>query len=293
MERQNLPLTYRHHLMVKILFVIVLIFTGLHQGTFSQQKTTYFPHGLTFKPLYSNLLEARAGSSFMLGENRLRLDIGTSADFLRVDYKAGKKFSFGGDFFTWTRLRKNDDFKFPVVAVDYLFGLNASYLFKISDLDAGIRFRFSHISAHLVDGQFDDKTFTWRGGELPFVYSREFIEVFPAVYLNESLRVYGGLSYIFHTIPEEVKPFILQAGAEKHFTELALGSVTPFLLYGFKLAGNTAYNAHQNITAGVKLGEAAGGGLSLYYNYTSGNSLHGMFYDKQESYSSVGFNVDL
>lgn len=229
----------------------------------------------------------------MLGENRLRLDIGTSADFVRVDYKGGEKFSFGGDFFTWTRLRKNNDFKFPVMAVDYLFGLNASYLFKIADLDAGVRFRFSHISAHLVDGQFDDNALVWREGELPFVYSREFIEIFPAVYLNESLRVYGGATYIFHTIPEEVKPLIIQAGAEKYFSEFNLGSVTPFLLYGFKLAGNEVYTGHQNITAGVKLGNPEGSGISLYYNYMSGNSVHGMFYNKQESYSSVGFNVDL
>lgn len=279
--------------MIKIFVVTVLIYTGLNQGTFSQDKTTYFPQGISFKPLYSNLLEARAGSSFMLGENRLRLDIGTSADFLLMNFKGGEKFSFGGDFFTWTRLRKNDDFKFPVMAVDYLFGLNASYLFKIADRDAGVRFRFSHISAHLVDGQFDDKALLWREGELPFVYSREFIEVFPAVYLNQSFRVYGGVTYIFHTIPQEVKPFIFQAGAEKYFSELNLGSVTPFLLYGFKLAGNSAYTGHQNITAGVKLGSISGGGLSLYYNYMSGNSLHGMFYYKQESYSSVGFNVDL
>ncbi|QOJ29512.1 MAG: DUF1207 domain-containing protein [Ignavibacteriales bacterium] len=279
--------------MIKILAGFVLLFAGFFNWTLSQNTTTYFPQGVTFKPLYSNLLEARAGSSFMLGENRLRLDIGTTADFLRIDYPGGEKFSFGGDFFTWTRLRKNDDFKFPVMAVDYLFGLNASYNFKLSGYDAGIRFRFSHISAHLVDGQFDDKTLVWRDGQLPFVYSREFIEIFPAVYFNKSFRVYGGVTYIFHTIPEEVKPFILQTGAEKYFDGLLSESVTPFVYYGFELAGNESYTGHNSITAGIKMGNAHGGGISFYYNYLSGKSVHGMFFNTAESYSSVGFNVDL
>lgn len=274
----------------KFLFTF-MIAAGSHCVS-AQSVSEFFPTGLTYRPHYGNLLEPRAGSTFVLGENRLRLDIGTSSDIYRKSFDDGRVFSAGADFFTWTRLRKNNDFKFPVVAVDYLFGVNAAYMFTLADKDAGVRFRFSHISAHLVDGQYSNETDLWRDSLKPFVYSREFIEFFPSLNVTPDTRIYTGITYIFHTIPEAVKPFILQAGAEKYFSEMTVIGSTPFLLYDLKLSGNDVYRSTHTVTAGFRFGKLASHGFSIVYTYTAGNSVHGMFYNNFEKYSSVGFNAD-
>lgn len=279
--------------MLKKITIIQFLLIIIGPILFGQSVSEAFPSGLTFKPLYGNLLEPRAGSTFVLGENRLRLDIGTSADFYRVSNPDRTRFSIGGDFFTWTRLRKNDDFKFPVVAVDYLFGVNSSYIFRISGMDAGVRFRFSHISAHMVDGQYSNEAGMWRDSLLPFVYSREFLELIPSVYLDGDTRLYTGVTYIFHTIPEEVKSFIVHAGAEKYFSGLRFAGAVPFLFYDFKVSGNSVYAGNHAVTAGFRFGNIKSSGLSIVYTYTAGNSVHGMFYNTRETYSSVGFNADL
>ena len=51
-------------------------------------------------------------------------------------------------------LEKEDNFRFPVDAVDYMFGLN--FWFKTAVHGYSFkRIRLSHISAHFVDGHFD------------------------------------------------------------------------------------------------------------------------------------------
>ena len=77
--------------------------------------------------------------------------------------------------FTYTLLRGETDFHFPVDAVDYLFGVNFGYKNNFEkNKEFGARLRISHISAHFVDGHFDGSTGNWRDGQIPRVFSREF-----------------------------------------------------------------------------------------------------------------------
>ncbi|MBI2417716.1 MAG: hypothetical protein HYV28_07400 [Ignavibacteriales bacterium] len=95
------------------------------------------------------------GVQFAAGANNIRLDIGNSRDILHYSAEKGVTYSFGADFFTYTKLRGENDFHFPVEAVDYLFGLNAGYKKLTTHGSYGMRFRFSHISAHLADGRYN------------------------------------------------------------------------------------------------------------------------------------------
>ncbi len=145
----------------------------------SQEKGFSFYSGpLLFKPLIANTFEPRVGLIRNISTNRLRLDIGNSVDLVQYRYENQKQLlTIGSDFFTYTMLVGERDFHFPVIAVDYLFGFNANFK---DTLECGVlssRVRLSHISAHFVDGHFDNTAAAWKDGRNPRVYSREFFDL--------------------------------------------------------------------------------------------------------------------
>lgn len=270
---------------------LILISLFLITSNYIQAQNVWFPKELNIQPFTANFLEPKAGFLFNTNDNKIRLDIGTSQDIFHIKSNEAV-ISFGADLFTFTRLRSENDFHFPVETIDYLFGLNASYKKKYCDNELGLRFRFSHISAHLVDGQFDKAANKWRDDKLPQVYSREFIEFFPFVRLND-LRIYAGLTYIFHSSPKEIKKGIFQIGGDFFLTKLKTEWFTPFVAYDFKLSGNEKYVGNNFINFGMKFGDFNKKGFSIYYSFISGKSVHGEYFDINESYSSIGFNLDI
>jgi hypothetical protein len=280
--------TKPYNLLFKNIFCL-LLFSSI---SFAQWQHELFPSDLNIQPFTANILEPKAGFLFAMDNNKLRLDISTSRDIVKW-YDDDETISIGADLFTFTRLRSTDSFKFPVETIDYLFGLNAGYKKQAEgNNEYGIRFRLSHISAHLVDGQYDAQTEEWRDGRNPFVFSKEFVELFPYYRMN-TFRVYVGLTYIFHVIPEDIKKFNIQLGFDYFATQFGSGSITPFIAYDFKLAGNETYVGNNIFSVGVKFGNWKSKGLSLYYTYISGKSIHGEYYDVNENYSAVGFNFEL
>lgn len=257
----------------------------------SGQKSEFFPTDLTIQPFTANFIEPKIGLLIKVSENDLRLDIGATRDLYRTRLNENTTLSFGADFFTYTKIRGENDFKFPVEAVDYLFGINSGYLVKDGSSEYGFRFRFSHISAHLVDGRYDNKTDLWLEGRKPFVYSREFIEVFP-FYRYKEFRFYGGITYIYHTQPDDIKPWILQGGGE-YYMKTGSGLFNPFIAYDFKLGYTNAYTPTHNIMAGVKIGHSSSAGFTVYLGYFNGKNVHGLLYESDEEYISTGFNIDL
>jgi hypothetical protein len=132
--------------------------------------------------------------------------------------------------FTFTRLRGTSEFHFPVEAIDYLFGLNAGYrILHDKSTEYGIRFRFSHISAHFVDGHFDYDTRYWRNNLTPRVYSREFVEFFPFL-RYEGLRVYSGYTYLVHVTPSSLGKHIVQAGFDYFYINELLSFYTIYCI---------------------------------------------------------------
>jgi|GEM_PF-309778 len=273
--------------------IIAMFFLSIVLSTFaqSQSKLDWFPSGLNIMPFTANILEARDGVSYLTGADKLRLDIGTSTDIYRLS-KDNSVLTFGADLFTYTRLRSENNFRFPVETIDYFFGLNSGYKIIDGDHQYGFRFRFSHISAHLVDGRFDKSSGGWQYNYQPFVYSREFFELLP-FYQFDTFRIYGGMTYLIHVIPDGIGKEIYQAGFDYYFTFFPLKSIVPFAADDFKLSQIGKYSGDNIIMAGIKLGKYNGKGFKIFYSYTSGKSIHGEFYNLFESYSSIGFNFDL
>lgn len=249
---------------------------------------------LLFAPLIAHHVEPRVGFTRLVGEHRLRLDIGNSIDLVEFsDVFTDDRLAIGADFFTWTSLRQEGDFHFPVDAVDYLFGVNASWRHRITaDAAVSARLRLSHISAHLVDGSYDKAANTWRDGQLPRVYSREFLDLIFAWEYRNILRLYGGGHYVYHIDPAHLGTLGLQAGAEIWWTNAIAPGVHLLAAYDVRLLDTGAARTAHALQAGVKLGHRHGSGVSIYLAGYHGPSQHGEYFDRIWSYWGPGMNVD-
>jgi len=254
-----------------------------------------------FRPLLADPLEPRIAVMPWLDDEFLRLDIGTSADLYQ---SSDGRLAFGIDFGTYTLLQSEDNFKFPVDAIDYLFGINASWKQALENEnmpfdELSARFRISHISAHFEDGHYDEVAGEWINEEaspfgIPFTFSREFINLVLAL-SSENYRIYLGYQYLFHTIPDTINRHALQAGVEID---------TPghtYLAADFKLLPEWSdemnrtdgFRGTWNLQAGWRLTALGLENLRLAYNYSNGMSRHGMYFYDNESFSSLGLLVDL
>lgn len=272
-------------------FLVAILILSLRLSSIAQTVSEWFPADLNIQPFTAHFLEPKAGFQYLFDLEKVRIDIGTSRDIIK--WGAEKHhFSVGADFFTYTRARSEDNFKFPVETIDYLFGINVGYKKSFYDSEFGARIRFSHISAHLVDGYYDTKSQSWLNDRNPFVYSKEFFELI-GYYKIYSVRFYGGITYNIHIIPDDIKKAIFQMGFGYYLIPLQAKIFTPFVAYDFKLTGIDAYSGNNILSAGIKFGHPTSRGFSILVSYVSGKSVHGEFYDLNENYATIGINLDI
>jgi hypothetical protein len=258
---------------------------------------------------YAGKYEARIGASRESVGDKLRLDIGASLDIYSRSYIERTAFgedvermrlSFGADFFTWTRLRSAGNFKFPVEAVDYYFGINGRARFANS-LISDARLRIAHISAHLVDG---DPSFT-SPEQKYMTYSREFADLaigFTAKYGRNSwyasrtsalrLRPYVGALVLFHSIPDTLGAVSPYAGFDATWQP---GPRLPVVLkLGYEARLNTELEpiGEHQLRLGLKIGYIDSRGVLIEGSYYSGRSPYGQHFSQRERYFSLGFGID-
>jgi len=273
----------------KAVLMILLMIAGIVSA---QTEVEIFPDKLNIQPFNANTLEPKLGFVFQTNQNNLDLDIGNSMDI--VQWKNGSSnYSVGADLFTYTLLRKEANFHFPVDAVDYLFGINFSYKKRLDNSSFGFRGRISHISTHFVDGHFDEINDQWMNGLAPIVYSREFIELMP-FYEFDDLRFYLGGTYTFHIDPTRLGKYNFQFGFDYFIKNKISEVVTPFIGYDFRLVKVASnYTGNNSFNLGIKLGKPQEKGISIFYHYYSGDNLHGEYVDFKSTYSAIGVNLDL
>ena len=253
-----------------------------------------------FTPLLADPMEPQVSVMPYVGQRFLNLDIGTTADLYQ---NKSKTFAIGVDFGTWSLLRESDNFKFPVDAVSYLFGINTSWKEKISsqtlpfDEFSG-RVRLSHISAHFEDGHYEPDGSGWipepGGPAIPFTYSREFLDLVLTL-SAPGHRVYAGYQYIYHTLPGGINPSSFHAGGE-----LSTPGNT-YLAADFKLLPvwqsslqeTRGYRGTWNIQGGMRLNAIGLEKVRLACNYFSGMSLQGMYFYQPESFTTLGMIIDI
>ncbi|MBK9247098.1 MAG: DUF1207 domain-containing protein [Ignavibacteria bacterium] len=241
-----------------------------------------------FKPLTANPLEARVGTMYQFDDNKLRLDIGNSIDLQTLKLTDSLLLSLGTDFFTLTRLRSEGKLKFPVETADFYFGINGAVKHQFTPTtEWSVRLRIAHISSHLVDGYASDSVFV---RQKPFVYSREFVELIGAVEFSQQVRVYGGFTYLWATQPRRANRFIPEFGFDGSYS---LSKSLSFEFgYDFKLIGvDNSYQGTHAAQAGLFLKTSKNKGYLLTFFAYRGRSVHGMFYDQNDAYSGIGFQV--
>ncbi len=268
----------------------------------SPERPSWVPRGLLFQPLRANIIESRMGGLVSVlpqtPRPALRLDIGHSIDLFAFNPRnvlptdtaqTAPEVRLGADFFTFTRLRSEINFRFPVETTDFFFGVNASVKAPFADGSSlSGRLRVAHISAHLVDGypQYQET----------FVYSREFVDAVAAFSPATSfgtVRFYAGASLLFHSIPDFFGTAIPQLGVDATIPLLGLHWLSLCAGYDAKiLTVSGATSLAQSAQIGVKIGEKFGHGVVLSAYWYDGVSLHGMFYKQRDSYVGIGFQIE-
>lgn len=219
-----------------------------------------------FPPLPASPLEPRIGVEYFLSASYLQLNIGS-----RIALHRAYNWSLGAEFFTLSRLREEENFKFPVETIDYYFGVDL----QMRDPNRlrnswNARLRLGHISAHLVDGVFEQMQ--------PFVYSREFLTLTTRFILGQ-LRILGELTWLFSSIPTSFAPLQPALGGELLFAGHPL-SLT--LAYEIRLLqfDNQVHPTHRGVMQVNSNNFPLMFGLVYYY----GNSYHGMLYRQKENF---------
>lgn len=249
---------------------------------------------LLFHPLVASQFEPRVGVEKALDQNFLTLNIGNSIDLL--SWQAGgdstASIRAGADFFTWSHLRSGSDFRFPVEAIDYLFGVNVTWASNANARDRWEgRARLAHISAHAVDGLYDNYTHRWLRRE-PFTYSREFVDVLLARAVRWNgidTRLLAGMTLLLHSIPPDFTAVNPHIAVEAHGDPSS--SVIPYVGYDGRLQHISAWRASHVVHAGAKFGPWDATGTQLFVAFESGESFHGEQYELAATHFFLGANI--
>jgi hypothetical protein len=262
----------------------------------------FLPGGTLFPPPVSNLQEPRVGVRKELGSSRLKLDIGSTLDFLQYtfDEPSTMRLRVGAEFFTYALTTSAEGLRLQVDAVDGFFG--GHILFRAEDGNRAytVRLRLMHLSAHLVDGHFDTDSLRWKDGRLPIPFTRDFGELLGALTFplaGASLTVYTGFSYATLVRPGDLRRLASLHGFDIHTSE-GPGTLfgKPYELYGaytLTLAGVPAYTGTNVLEGGVKLGRWSGHGIRLYVNYASGLEFFSQYYNERRSMWGAGFTLEV
>jgi hypothetical protein len=263
---------------------------------------TFLPGRILVQPLTANNQEPRVGIRKQLGSSRLKLDIGSTLDVVEytISSEKSKKLRAGIEFFTYALSTSANGLRLQIDAVDGFFGGHVSYRALSENAIFSLRLRLLHLSAHFIDGHFDNTTGTWKDGIAPIPFTKDFGELIGSYELQASFfsfMFYTGFSYATLVRPEEIKRFSTITGIEFHTTNgdaTAFGKpYSLFLADNFSLVGIPSYVGTNNLETGVKLGEWTGSGIRLYLSYFSGLSVFNQYYNIHEAHWGVGFTFDV
>lgn len=274
-----------------LLFIPQIIFS--REAALKNDSLYYFTSNILYVPVEASIIEAKNGVTKFTDSKYLTLNIGASFDLIGL--KAEKNtFSFGIDFFTFSNLRSENNFKFPVDAIDYLFGVNFNFKRNLTAKNVlTSRFRISHISSHFEDGHIYEKTDTIF---TPYVFSKEFLElsVMSNYRINDGFYFKSmlGMNYIFHAIPAEISPLSGQLGLE--FRYYISKILNLYVSNDVTLASvNSDTNLNESFESGISFGKINSRSVNLYFNYYDGQDYKGQYYGKYLHFTGLGIRFKL
>ncbi len=262
----------------------------------------FLPGGTLFKPIVANPQEPRVGVRKEMGSSRLKLDIGSMLDFVQIPLNAGgtTNLRIGADFFTYALTTSAEGLRLQVDAVDGFFGGHIVMRADRESSSLALRLRLMHLSAHLIDGHFDNTTGQWKNGQLPIPFTKDFGELVAAYSLplcSMPLMLYSGLGYATLVRPVDVQRLMSLHGFEIRTADsfaTVLGKPFSFYAaYNLTLTGVPAYVGTNVIEAGIKFGRWNEIGVKFYINYVSGLEFFSQYYNVRRSMGGIGFTLDV
>ena len=147
-----------------------------------------------------------------------------------------------------------------------------------------------HESSHLGDDYIRDT------GDLGYRYSVEGARGLASMDVNRRLRVYGGASWLIHTVPAPQR-WTLQSGFELTSGDLRLSKRNPtklFVAEDFQSHENVQWNPDSNTVAGLRLEfPDTRRAVRFQLGYFTGHSPYGQFYAQKEHYADIGLAFEL
>lgn len=290
-----------------ISFVLLIVFYSNLEQSFSQvykpeSHFIFLPGKIAVLPLTASYQEPRVGVRKEVGSSKLKLDIGASIDMLefRPGSDSTERFRLGIDFFTYALSTNSEGLRLQIDAVDGYFGGHIAY---ISDIGGASRFalrlRLLHLSAHFIDGHYNNATQTWKDNRAPIPFTRDFgelIGMYDFALGRVNTKVYSGFSYATLIRPTDIKRFEAYGGFELHTAGIT-GTVfnRPFNLFladHVLLRGIPSYVGTNNLELGVKFGEWHSTGLKIHFSYYNGMDVFSQYYDVRREGFGIGFAFD-
>lgn len=270
------------------------------QPNIDEPSFRFLPGRTSFSPLTANYLEPRVGLRKEIASSRLKLDIGSTFDLLEYAFSNSRTetIRLGIDFFTYALTTNAEGLRLQIDAVDGIFGGHIIYQGIKPQGSLSLRLRLLHLSAHFVDGHFNNAFGGWAGGRAPIPYTRDFGELVGAYSWNTevvTVMLYSGISYATLVRPVEIKRIGSIHGLEIH---TALGSAlgNPFNIFladNLAMAGIPRYVGTNNLEFGVKFGEWNDRGVKLFFSYYSGLEIFSQYYNVRRNQWGVGFGFDV
>lgn len=289
--------SHMRFLLILVAFIGASTFPVIAQQQEIRSPFTFFPGRLLSPPLIASLQEPRVGFCKDVNTSRLKVDIGASVDVLefRPAGDSLQRMRVGIDFFTYALSTNSEGLRLQIDAVDGFFGGHVAYINQLTDTRRlTLRLRLLHLSAHFLDGHFNNVTQTWKDGRAPIPFTRDFGELL-GIYDHPYGTLYAGLSYATLVRPTQIRRVEFHGGIELHAANIASVFGKPFNLYlahHITARGIPSYIGTNNTEAGVKFGERKGGGLRIYVAYYAGLDIFSQYFDVRRNDFGAGMAFD-
>jgi hypothetical protein len=269
-------------------FYLVLALLPLHlragqplPGDTVQSPVAFFPSSRIFPRLFADGMVHQFGVSKDFSAAMIHGSIGNELPVLEIracgiNLQCGAGATVLGSFVKRPRL-------LDVVTVDFLVEFPVDL--RLTE-QLAFRTGYGHFSAHLADDGIEIL------GGSSINYAKDYVIAVCIWHPMEyPLDLYAGGHWDFHSLPEEQKHWMVQAGAQGGDIRL----LPDCYLYGaldVKLKSEVAWGATQSYQCGVKVTPRGNHALRIAYTFRTGIDIRGQFFWQRSTLHLLGVYLD-
>jgi hypothetical protein len=271
---------------VKRLFVL---FTLLSSGVagFSEETGFFPPAHQVFSPLLADQRELHYGLRAVLPVGHKNLGEAAIGDYFGIYHwdlegDASLQVSVGGGVFGRFSLAAAGN---DMQVADYYGNLP----FDWHHHQWSGRFMLYHVSSHLGDDYLASH------GGTTTKHAWDNLRWLTAYQASSKLRLYGGYTYVFRTLPAHLGRSALQGGFELFSPSWGQGHYQAYWANDFQSWQRTSWKPIFSSQVGIKIIQKpeTRRAMSFFVEYMAGRQPHGQFFREEESRWNFGVRFDL